>query len=1421
MADDRIRVVIEGDSSDLVREARAAGAAIKNVSRDAARESGRYVDAQGRMREANGRFVAGYAADSTRLVRSGGAVNAVLERQQQNLQGVTRLAGYATVALGGLATVGVAKFVKDGLQFNATMESNEVALERFVGKGEKTKAFLNDLFETAKKTPFQFTDLTMASRRLLAFGLDVKKTKGILDALGDGLAAMGGGAEQIERVTMAIGQIQAKGRVQAEELLQIAEAGIPVYQILQEELGLSLEQVRNIGEEAIPADQAIAALTRGMNKRFAGAAAEQSKTFDGMMSTLKDNWAQTTGAMTRGLFEDLKRWTPAVNTTMEDIAAIWKREDLSVDEKIQASIDSAKLNLGPIVDELEGMLDDANLGKAFGDALEVALPVIAKAGGRAGLEFLKGFVNSWSETDTLGKLFMAGVFVRYLGGMGLITATGRWIGLGLGAGVAEGAAAGAAGGAGAGAAGVAGGAGARAGIAGGIMGSLKAVKWGRVGAIGIGLALAESVMEGVQLNMDKSGGSLMDSVTAQTKASVGDISLPISVHEGRLTELTGWDPFGSGKAQEAKDFKEQLDAVQESATGITREFRLQIAAQARSVDLSAEQKEELDQLLDSAEARREKFEGLAKVSDISIGVGKWDAQLRRMAGLTDRRMKQIREAFRTNPEQGRAALAAAMDKGVQSIRRAMDAGKIATDEGMGQIAFLMREKLKLFGVTGAGADKYISMNTPGGIDNHPGKTSKGRPEPTSGKQRGGPAGLAATVPGVGAGDRHLLSLNGEPIALVESQEGIFVGNRNLMGALTKANQDVPRFKTGGVAKDTNLPRATGNFPLGWAPAGAVNSSAIRGEEILESAKNAQAKKKAAKASAGGVGGYTGPPANMAQLGNAAWVDAHTLAVGNYIANRFGLSFSSTWRSISHNAAVGGVPGSLHTHGSLANPGAIDFSPASTAALAFAQKHVAGLAEAMNHDVGSGLHLHLGFFRQGGVVVPARPMHGQKWVKGSAADSDRGRLWSEDEWATLLWQVGAQVSEAELASTKLMGESGGNPKAHGPPDGRGLGQIEKQFHPELAHLNLFQPIPNAVATLHVLRKQGIGAWYGKSGAAGKVRPEWVEGETKPTREPRSAKKKGKTGGDATAESNTDAIKEIWEGMGLSLARGAVTQQLAGAFGLNAYPVAGSISYGGEQGLLGANLAILAGIAAGLGTNPFTASPATSAGSGSGISAAAIKKAGNGLGGKVKGKQPKREKGTKTGGVAPPKSAARMLSLQAQKAVERNKKNGKLDATAKLGTGKKKGKGNHIVNPADWAAITLAASAAWGDAAADPLALINEMTASTQGTLNLSRHQQGIFDSFEVPYVGAFKRGGRVRRDGLGYLHKDETVTPAPTGAAATAPATNSQGPTTVTLIIDSDLGPLMRNVTAVVDNRVAKVDRRVGRQSRRMAAAPGG
>ena len=50
----------------------------------------------------------------------------------------------------------------------------------------------------------------------------------MMEAIGNAVSGLGGGAVEIERVVRALGQMQAKGKVTAEEMMRLAELGIPV-----------------------------------------------------------------------------------------------------------------------------------------------------------------------------------------------------------------------------------------------------------------------------------------------------------------------------------------------------------------------------------------------------------------------------------------------------------------------------------------------------------------------------------------------------------------------------------------------------------------------------------------------------------------------------------------------------------------------------------------------------------------------------------------------------------------------------------------------------------------------------------------------------------------------------------------------------------------------------------------------------------------------------------------------------------------------------------------------------------------------------------------------------------------------------------------------------------------------------------------
>lgn len=190
----------------------------------------------------------------------------------------------AAGAFGGLVTP---------MDISGDYEQTEIAFSTMLKSEEKARQFLKEASDFANATPFEFPDLIDSSRLLLAFGFDQDRILPMMEVIGDAASGLGAGAQGIDRITRGLGQMQAKGRVLTEELMQLQEVGIPVNEILQEELGLTQEQVANIGDEGIAAEDAIAGLLRGMEKRYGGMMENQSKTAKGLMSTISDTLQNT------------------------------------------------------------------------------------------------------------------------------------------------------------------------------------------------------------------------------------------------------------------------------------------------------------------------------------------------------------------------------------------------------------------------------------------------------------------------------------------------------------------------------------------------------------------------------------------------------------------------------------------------------------------------------------------------------------------------------------------------------------------------------------------------------------------------------------------------------------------------------------------------------------------------------------------------------------------------------------------------------------------------------------------------------------------------------------------------------------------------------------------------------------------------
>ena len=207
------------------------------------------------------------------------------------------LKGAVTNLLGAFTAISAAKFI---FAKTAELESQTKSLEVLTGSVTKAKAIIQELQQLGAVTPFTSTELIDSAKRLNAFGVEGDKVVETTRRLADVAGATGA---ELQGLVTAYGQVQAKGRLQGEELLQFQERGIALQAELRKMYGLSGEEFQKalskgrISAEAV--EVAIQRLTDAGGK-YANGAIAQSDTLQGKFSTLTDGveqLARTIGAV--------------------------------------------------------------------------------------------------------------------------------------------------------------------------------------------------------------------------------------------------------------------------------------------------------------------------------------------------------------------------------------------------------------------------------------------------------------------------------------------------------------------------------------------------------------------------------------------------------------------------------------------------------------------------------------------------------------------------------------------------------------------------------------------------------------------------------------------------------------------------------------------------------------------------------------------------------------------------------------------------------------------------------------------------------------------------------------------------------------------------------------------------------------------
>lgn len=343
-----------------------------------------------------------------------------------------------TVAMGNLMSDALKKGAqmvvdlgKTGIEYNAQMEDYTASFRTMLGSTEAAAAKVEALKEFAAKTPFEMTDLASATQTLLAFGVEAEKTDSIMKMLGN---VSLGNSQKFSSLALAFGQVSSTGKLMGQDLLQMINSGFNPLQVIAEKTGASMgdlkkvmsgektskdfqkmikaaqQEVKKLGENAsegakllaqIGTDGQISAemvegafrIATSEGGRFFNGMEENSKTLNGLFSTLKDNWTSLVGDVFRPASDFLQ-------STLLPLA-------ISAVDKLSAAYDAGGLEgmLGAAADLIAPYVEKAftALNDMAGNAVDTGANILAGVyngltGGSVTAQDVKlVFSNMWDE----------------------------------------------------------------------------------------------------------------------------------------------------------------------------------------------------------------------------------------------------------------------------------------------------------------------------------------------------------------------------------------------------------------------------------------------------------------------------------------------------------------------------------------------------------------------------------------------------------------------------------------------------------------------------------------------------------------------------------------------------------------------------------------------------------------------------------------------------------------------------------------------------------------------------------------------------------------------------------------------------------------------------------------------------------------
>lgn len=185
---------------------------------------------------------------------------------------------------------GMGSLLQSIVSVRGQFQQLEIAFETMLGSGTKAKALIDQMAETAAKTPFDLAGVAGGAKQLLAYGESADKVNDTLVRLGNIASGL---SIPLNDIVYLYGTTMVQGRLYAQDVRQFTGRGIPLVKELAAMYGKTAEEINGMvseGKIGFPEVEKVIKKLTDQGGQFYNLMEKQSASLTGQISNLGDAW---------------------------------------------------------------------------------------------------------------------------------------------------------------------------------------------------------------------------------------------------------------------------------------------------------------------------------------------------------------------------------------------------------------------------------------------------------------------------------------------------------------------------------------------------------------------------------------------------------------------------------------------------------------------------------------------------------------------------------------------------------------------------------------------------------------------------------------------------------------------------------------------------------------------------------------------------------------------------------------------------------------------------------------------------------------------------------------------------------------------------------------------------------------------------